>query len=205
MVLKVPNFIFVSLQSIVHLASALPLIWLYFAIPSGQLGGDPVQGLTHFLGLGAIRLLLLSLCITPLAKFFSMAKLLRLRRPLGLWCFTYASLHFAVWIALDLQFYWGLIGEEIVKRNYLLVGFLAWLILLPLAITSIPALQRRMKIYWKKLHHWVYLVALLAPIHYFMSVKSDIIEPSIYLTIALLLLGFRYKTLFKYFLNRGKK
>ncbi|MGI1679731.1 MAG: protein-methionine-sulfoxide reductase heme-binding subunit MsrQ [Cellvibrionaceae bacterium] len=199
MVLKIPNFIFVFLKLALHIGSALPIIWLYFAIPTDKLGGDPVQGLTHFLGLGAIRLLLLSLCITPIAKQFKLGKLLRLRRPLGLWCFAYATLHFAVWIVLDIQFYWGLIGEEIIKRNYLLIGFLAWLILLPLAITSIPTFQRVMKGYWKKLHNWIYLVALLAPIHFFWSVKSEMIEPCIYLVIALGLLVFRHKTLLKYF------
>ncbi|MGH1470572.1 MAG: protein-methionine-sulfoxide reductase heme-binding subunit MsrQ [Cellvibrionaceae bacterium] len=199
MVLKIPNFIFIFLRIAVHIGSTLPIVWLYFAIPADKLGGDPVQGLTHFLGLGAIRLLLLSLCITPLAKHLKLGQLLRLRRPLGLWCFVYATLHFAVWIVLDLQFYWGLIAEEIVKRNYLLVGFLAWLILLPLAITSIPALQRAMKRYWKKLHHWVYLVSLLATIHFFWSVKSEIIEPIIYMIITVVLLSFRYKTLLKLF------
>ncbi len=200
MVLKIPNVIFILLRIAVHVGSALPILWLYFvAIPEDGLGGDPVQGLTHFLGLGAIRLLLLSLLITPLAKQFKLGQLLRLRRPLGLWCFAYATLHLAVWVILDIQFDWGLIGGEIVKRNYLLVGFLAWLILLPLAATSTPAIQRVMRGYWKKLHQWVYLVALLAPIHFFWSVKSEIIEPSIYIVFSLVLLSLRYKTLLKPF------
>jgi sulfoxide reductase heme-binding subunit YedZ len=186
-----------TLHLAVHLGSLLPLVWLFLAIPQGRLGGDPVQELTHFLGKGAIHLLYLSLCVTPLARTLRMGQLLRLRRPLGLWCFAYASLHFAVWIVLDLQFYWGLIGQEIVERNYLLVGFLAWVILLALAITSIPRIMRAMKTRWKKLHNWIYLVAVLAPIHFLWSVKSGIIEPGIYLAIALFLLWLRRDRLLK--------
>lgn len=185
------------LQVAVHVGSFLPLVWLALAIPQGRLGGDPVQELTHFLGKGAIHLLFLSLCVTPLAKKLKMGQLLRLRRPLGLWCFAWASLHFAVWIVLDLQFYWGLIGAEIVERNYLLVGFVAWLVLLILAITSIPKIMRRMGPRWKKLHNWIYLVAVLAPVHYLWAVKSGVIEPGIYLAIALGLLWFRRDRLLK--------
>jgi len=199
-VLKTPNIVFILLRIAVHIGSALPILWLYFvAIPGDKLSSDPVQGLTHFLGLGAIRLLLLSLCITPIAKQFKLGKLLRLRRPLGLWCFAYATLHFSVWVILDIQFDWGLIAGEIIERNYLLVGFLAWIILLSLAATSIPVIQRAMRSSWKKLHNWIYLVALLAPIHFFWSVKSEIIEPSVYIIFALVLLSLRYKTLLKHF------
>lgn len=186
-----------TLHLAVHLGAVIPLLWLLLAIPQGRLGGDPVQELTHFLGKGAIHLLLLSLCVTPLAKKLKMGQLLRLRRPLGLWCFAWASLHFAVWIVLDLQFYWGLIGQEIIERNYLLVGFTAWLILLALAVTSIPKIMRAMKSRWKKLHNWIYLVAVLAPVHYLWAVKSGIIEPGIYLAIALVLLWFRKDRLLK--------
>jgi len=155
-----------ALQGLVHLSSLLPLLWLYWAFYQDKLGGDPVQYITHFLGLGALRLLLLSLCINPLAKYFSAARLLKLRRPLGLWCFAWASLHFCTWITLDLQFFWSLIGEEIVKRNYLLIGFSAWSILFFLTITSLPKIRRAMGRTWKKLHNWVYFVAVLVAIHF---------------------------------------
>lgn len=180
-----------TLQVAVHIGSLLPLIWLFLAIPQGKLGGDPVQELTHFLGKGAIHLLYLTLAVTPVAKWLKMGQLIRLRRPLGLWCFAWASLHFSVWIVLDLQFYWSLIGEEILERNYLLVGFSAWLILLALAVTSIPRIMRAMKTRWKKLHNWIYLVAVLAPIHFMWSVKSGLIEPGIYLAVAVFLLWLR--------------
>ncbi|WP_460241608.1 protein-methionine-sulfoxide reductase heme-binding subunit MsrQ [Aurantivibrio infirmus] len=191
-----------GLQIFCHIASVTPLCWLCWAFFQDRLGGDPVQYITHFLGLGALRLLLLSLCITPCAKFFSAARLLKLRRPLGLWCFAWASLHFAVWISLDLQFFWSLIGEEIVERNYLLVGFGAWLILLSLALTSLPQLRRVMGRAWKKLHNWIYLVTILAVVHFLWAVKSGYIEPGIYILVALILLLLRKDVLLKYFVKK---
>jgi len=128
---------------------------------------------------------------------------LRLRRPLGLWCFTWACCHFGIWIAFDWQLNWGLMGEEIVKRNYILVGFTAWLILLVLAITSIPKLQRSMGSAWKKLHNWIYLVAILAPIHFLWSVKSGLVDPLVYLIIALFLLWFRRERFMKPWRRKG--
>lgn len=189
-----PPFVFKTLHVSVHIGALAPLIWLYVALTQNKLGGEPLQALEHFLGMGALRLLLLTLFITPFAKKFKLGRLLRLRRPLGLWCFAWATLHFSVWIVFDLQFFWGLIGEELIKRNYILVGFIAWLILLALAITSIPTLLRAMGSKWKKLHNWLYLVAILGPLHYLWSVKSGLIEPLIYFAIALILLWFRRDT-----------
>lgn len=194
-----------ALQILIHFSSLLPLFWLYWAFYQDNLGGDPVQYITHFLGLGALRLLLLSLCITPFAKYFSAARLLKLRRPLGLWCFTWASLHFCTWLALDLQFFWGLIGEEIVKRNYLLLGFSAWLILFFLTITSLPNIRRAMGRTWKKLHNWIYFVAILVVIHFLWAVKSGYIEPGIYIVLTLLLLAPRKEILLKYLLPSTRR
>lgn len=190
-------YFFRALHLSAHLFSFLPIVWLYIATTQNRLGGEPLQAIEHFLGIGALRLLLLTLCITPIAKSLKAGRLLRLRRPLGLWCFTWASCHFAIWITFDLQFFWGLIGEEIIKRNYILVGFIAWLILLALAVTSIPTLQRAMGTAWKKLHNWVYLVAILGCIHYLWSVKSGSIEPIVYLVIACFLLWLRRQQLLR--------
>lgn len=191
------------LTTLLHiLAHAVPfayLAWLVWVIFTGGFGADPVQGMTHYLGMGTLRLLLLTLTVTPLARYAKMPGLIKVRRPLGLWCFTYACLHFSVWITLDLQFMWGLIGEEIVKRTYLLVGFSAWVILLLLAVTSFKKLQRRMGSAWKKLHHWIYLCILLGCLHFIWAKKSGLIEPGIYFALAFFLLAFRYKILLKPF------
>ena len=179
------------LQVLVHAGSLAPLLWLFWAIPEGRLGGDPVQELIHYLGLGGLRLLMLSLLVTPLVRWTRKPLLNRLRRPLGLWAFAWVTLHFAAWISLDLIFAWSLIGEEIVKRTYILVGFTVWLILLALAVTSIPRLVRALGRRWKKLHRLVYPAVILACIHFWWSLKSGWIEPAIYLLICLILLSFR--------------
>ena len=180
----------------VHVGSFVPLAWLFWALPAGKFGGDPVEELIHFLGIGALRLLLLTLCITPLARYFRYPPLIRLRRPLGLWCFGWASVHFACWLTLDLGLMWGLIGEEIVKRTYILLGFSVWLILTALAVTSIPRLVKALGRRWKSLHRLIYPALILACVHFWWSVKSGWFEPAIYLTLALLLIAPRVRKLF---------
>ncbi|MCK9563142.1 MAG: sulfoxide reductase heme-binding subunit YedZ, partial [Bacteroidales bacterium] len=166
------------LRVAVHLGALLPLTWLVYAVPRGTLGGDPVQALIHFFGLGALRLLLLALLVSPLVKVLRFSPLLRLRRPLGLWCFVWASLHVASWAALDLGLDWRLVGAELVERTYILLGFLAWLILAVLAVTSIPALVRRLGRRWKRLHQLSYPALLLVCVHFWWSVKSGWLEPA---------------------------
>ncbi|WP_066967284.1 sulfite oxidase heme-binding subunit YedZ [Microbulbifer sp. Q7] len=180
-----------TLQIGVHLGALLPLLWLFVAISQGRLGGDPVKELIHYLGMGAIRLLLLTLLVSPLAKSLHFGQLNRLRRPLGLWCFAWATLHFLTWLALDLGLDWSLIGGELVKRTYILLGFSAWLMLLALAITSFPALLKKMGRNWKKLHGLLYIVVLLACWHFWWSVKSGWIEPAVYFGVAIILLAWR--------------
>ncbi|WP_250462159.1 protein-methionine-sulfoxide reductase heme-binding subunit MsrQ [Microbulbifer litoralis] len=183
----------VALQVAVHLGAAAPLLWLFFAIQQGALGGDPVEALIHFLGLGALRLLMLTLLVSPLASSLSFGQLNRLRRPLGLWCCVWALLHFGAWLAFELAFDWSLIATELVERSYILVGFAALLLLLALAVTSLPALMRRMGRNWKKLHGFIYPLVLLACWHFWWSLKSGWVEPAIYLAIAIFLLSLRRK------------
>ncbi|WP_439135049.1 protein-methionine-sulfoxide reductase heme-binding subunit MsrQ [Pseudomaricurvus sp.] len=185
----------VTLRCLVHIGALLPLLWLFWAVPQGLLGADPVKELIHFLGMGALRLLLLTLCVSPLAKWLKFGLLMRLRRPLGLWCFVWASLHFSTWLALDLAFDWSLIGEELIKRTYILVGFVALLLLLALAITSTPRILRAMGRNWKKLHSSIYLITVLACVHFWWSVKSGWIEPAIYFAFAVGLLWLRRKNI----------
>ncbi len=159
------------LQAGVHAGSLLPLLWLFWALPAGRFGGDPVPELIHYLGLGGLRLLILTLSVTPLVRWSGKPLLNRLRRPLGLWAFVWVTLHFAAWISLDLIFAWALIGQEIVKRSYILIGFAVWLILLVLAVTSIPRLVRAMGRRWKFLHRLIYPAAILGCIHFWWSLR----------------------------------
>lgn len=156
-----------------------------------QLGGDPVEALLHFTGISAFNLLLLCLCISPLAKLLRASPLMKFRRLLGLYAFAFASAHLLTYILFELQLEWYLLGSEIVKRPYITVGFLAWTILLLLALTSPKAAQHRLGRNWQKLHNWVYPAGGLVALHYIWSVKSDILQPTLYIGLLLILLIFR--------------
>ncbi|GAB2517078.1 protein-methionine-sulfoxide reductase heme-binding subunit MsrQ [Lysobacter humi (ex Lee et al. 2017)] len=182
---------------VVHLAALAPAIWLALQVwrelrtGSGALGADPVAAIEHFLGLWALRLLLVTLAISPLRQLTGQAVLLRFRRMLGLYAFFYATLHFAAYLALDLRGYWTDIFAEIAKRPYITVGFVAWLLLVPLALTSTRRAMQALGRRWGQLHRLVYLIAVLAVLHFWWLVKSDIREPALYAALLALLLGWR--------------
>ncbi|MGY1409292.1 MULTISPECIES: protein-methionine-sulfoxide reductase heme-binding subunit MsrQ [unclassified Luteimonas] len=155
------------------------------------LGPDPVAAIEHELGLWALRLLLLTLAVTPLRQLSGQVVLMRFRRMLGLYAFAYASLHLSAYLALDLRGWWALVFEEIVKRPYITVGFAAWLLLVPLAVTSTRGWMRRLGRNWGRLHRVVYAVAALAVLHFWWIVKSDYREPLLYAAILASLLGWR--------------
>jgi sulfoxide reductase heme-binding subunit YedZ len=179
----------------IHLAALLPIINAYYLAFTDQLGADPVEAIIHFTGIGAFNLLLLSLAITPVSKRFKLSLLLKVRRLVGLYSFVYAFFHLANFLVFEVQFDWVLFINEIIKRPYITVGMAGLLILFSLAVTSISLLKRRMGKRWQKLHNWVYLAVALVGIHFYWSVKSEIIEPSIYLLITLVLLSLRFKKL----------
>ncbi len=129
--------------------------------------------------------------VTPLRQLTGQSGLLRFRRMLGLYAFFYATLHLSVYLGLDLRGYWTQIFEEIVKRPYITVGFAAWLLLVPLAITSTQGWMRRLGRRWGQLHKLVYAIGVLAVLHFWWLVKSDIREPLLYAAILAVLLGWR--------------
>ncbi|WP_035385008.1 protein-methionine-sulfoxide reductase heme-binding subunit MsrQ [Ferrimonas futtsuensis] len=187
-----------ALKTLLHLGFLLPLAYLWLAVQAGAAGGDPVQYVIHFLGMGAIHGLILSLLVSPLAKGLKMGGLMRVRRLVGLWAFAYALLHVAAFLGLDLLGDVGLLLGEIVKRPYILVGMAALLILIALAATSTSAMQRRLGRRWQTLHNWVYLAAVLVPVHFWWSVKSGWYEPALYLLACLGLLAWRRKRIVLY-------
>ncbi|ATA25659.1 sulfoxide reductase heme-binding subunit YedZ [Brenneria goodwinii] len=182
------------LKIILHLAAFLPLPWLILAVDQGWFSADPAKDIQHFTGRMALKLLLASLLIAPLARYGRQPLLIRCRRPIGLWCFAWATLHLVSYSLLELGLnHLTLLGEELIARPYLTLGLVSWLILLALALTSPRIVMRKLGSRWQKLHNFVYLVAILAPIHYLWSVKTLSPQPILYALLALLLLLLRYK------------
>lgn len=184
----------VWLKVVLHLAGVLPLLWLFWAGSQGYFSADPAKDIQHFTGRMALKFLLGSLLITPLARYAKQPLLIRTRRLLGLWCFAWASLHLVSYSLLELGISnLALLGQELVTRPYLTLGIISWLVLLALALTSTQAAQRKLGRNWQRLHNFVYLVAILAPIHYLWSVKVLSPPPLIYAALACILLAWRYK------------
>ena len=182
------------LKVALHLAGLLPFLWLFWAINSGGLSADPVKDIQHFTGRMALKFLLAALLVTPLARYAKQPLLIRTRRLLGLWCFAWATLHLTSYALLELGIHnLGLLGRELITRPYLTLGITSWIILFALTLTSTQAAQRKLGKRWQLLHNFVYLVAILAPIHYLWSVKILSPQPIIYALLALLLLACRYK------------
>ncbi len=187
-----------ALKSVIHLVSSGLLINLYYLAITDQLGGDPVEEVLHFTGMGAINLLLLSLMITPVIQRFKWHWLLKIRRLVGLYSFTYVLCHMLSFLAFEVQFDGSLFIDEIVERPYITVGMAGFVLLTLLAITSTSAIKRSMGKRWQQLHYWVYLAAILAVIHFYLSVKSEIIEPSVYLLCVVVLLSFRKQKILRW-------
>lgn len=182
------------LKGALHAAAGLPLLWLIGAVVQGELSADPAKDIQHFTGRMALKLLFATLAVTPLARYGKQPLLIRCRRLLGLWCFAWATLHLTSYALLELGIAnLSLLGQEVVNRPYLTLGALCWLLLLALAATSLQSTQRALGKNWQRLHNAIYLVAILAPIHYIWSVKTLSPQPILYALCALLLLLLRYK------------
>lgn len=183
-------------KPLLFVASALPLLWLLaraFGLAGLGLGANPVDELQDRLGEWSLRLLLATLCVTPLAVTLRKPWLMGLRRMLGLYAFTYLALHFLTWLLLDQWFDVRAIGADIVKRPYITVGFAAFCLLVPLAVTSTRRWMRRLGARWHRLHRLVYPAAILGCTHYWWQVKADWREPALYAAALTLLLAWRIK------------
>lgn len=150
---------------------------------------NPIRELEIETGLWTLRMLAITLAVTPVRQTFGWNWIGKYRRMLGLFTFFYASVHLSMWAGVDWFFAWGDMGKEIVKHKYILIGMTTWLILLPLAITSTKGWIKRLGKRWTKLHRLVYVAAITGTIHYLWAVKKDTFFPVVYLaTFALLLL-----------------
>lgn len=158
----------------------------------GQLGANPVEFVQHATGDWVLRFLIFTLAITPLRKILNLPELIRYRRMLGLFAFFYVCLHFLTYIGPDQSFDLAGMGKDIEKRRYITVGFLGFVLLIPLAVTSTAGWVRRLGgRRWRNLHRAIYLTAICGVIHYYWLVKSDIREPLLYGAIVGILLLWR--------------
>jgi sulfoxide reductase heme-binding subunit YedZ len=183
------------IKPLVFVACSLPaLLLLYRALQLGgsDLGTNPVETIQDAMGQWGLRLLVITLAITPLRDWVGATWLISLRRMLGLYAFFYVLLHFLTWLILDQGLYWAGIVSDISKRPFITIGFAALLLLVPLAITSTNGMMRRLGRRWKTLHRLIYPIALLAVWHYYWQVKADVREPLVYLSIVAVLLGWRW-------------
>lgn len=166
-----------------HAVGLFPLAWLLFDFWFGFLGPEPIRAMILRTGKAAIIMLTLSLAATPAGIIFGWKQAAVVRRPLGLYAFMYVCLHLSIFVWLDYGFMMTLIIEEIIKRRYAVVGFVAFLLLIPLALTSTKGSQRRLGKRWQSLHQLVYLVGVLAVIHYIWLVKNAYTQPLIFAAI----------------------
>jgi sulfoxide reductase heme-binding subunit YedZ len=166
----------------------LPLGFLGLGIYREDLGPNPVEYLTHETGAWALRLLLVTLAITPVRRFTGWRRPVLFRRMLGLFSFFYACLHLLIWLWLDRELLWGSMWADILKRPYVTVGFVAFLMLLSLALTSNAFSMRRLGRRWKTLHRLAYVAAALGILHFIWLVKADLLQPMIYLVVFLVLM-----------------
>jgi sulfoxide reductase heme-binding subunit YedZ len=188
-------------QLFVHIAALIPLAWLIYDTLTDNLTFNPIQAATLRTGRYAIILLVLSLACTPINTIFGFRQAIKVRRALGLYAFMYAGIHFLIFLGVDYGFDLGLIFKEIITKRYIIAGFTAGLILLPLAITSTKGWMKRLGIRWKQLHKLVYIAGLLAVTHYIWVVKTDYRLPlSIGLILVLLLIA-RIPSFRKYLAN----
>ncbi len=175
----------------VYLVGALPPVAFFIMGLTGGLGVEPIKALEHELGELSLQFLVLGLAVTPLRRFTRL-NLLRFRRAIGLLTFYYVSCHLLVWLVLDVQIV-SQIWADIVKRPYITVGMAAFVLMVPLALTSNDGLVRRLGAKWRSLHKLVYAVALLGGLHYLMLVKGFQIEPLVYMAIITALLAARIR------------
>lgn len=180
-----------GIKPAVFIVSLLPLAWLVFAVFTDRLGANPLDELNDELGEWALRFLILTLAITPLRKLTGMNWLIRLRRMLGLYVFFYAVLHLFAYLWLDKFFYWPEIIADVIKRPFITVGMLALFLLIPLAVTSTNGMMKRLGRWWARLHKLIYVIAVLAFLHFLLLVKFDTREPLIYGAIIGVLLFYR--------------
>jgi len=178
------------ISAAVWLAGAAPLVWFVVQGFTGDLSANPIQYILRQLGVWALRFIVITLSMGPVSKLLKAPVIIRYRRRVGLWAFAYVCLHLTTYIGVDQLFDWATIWKDIVKRPYITIGMAAFVMLLPLAITSLDRLRRKLgPRRWKRLHQAIYLIAPMGAVHYFLLVKADHRPPLVYGAIIAVLLA----------------
>ncbi len=173
--------------------SLIPFLIIIYKIYSDKLGPEPVKEITHYTGEWTLIFICLTLLMSPLKSFTNLTIWINIRRMLGLFVFFYATLHMLTYVVIDYRLDFSSIFKDILTKKFIFVGFAAWLMLLPLAITSSKKAMLILKDKWKKLHRLIYLISILGVVHFIWLVKKDLTEPLIYASIIFVLLLLRFK------------
>ena len=182
----------------IFILSTIPFIIITYKIFFNKLGPEPVKEITHFTGEWTLIFICLTLAMSPLKKFTNLNFWIKVRRMLGLFVFFYASLHLLTYVGIDYRFSWQPIFDDVVKKKYIFVGFAAWILLIPLAVTSTQKMMLILKQYWKKLHRLIYVIAILGSLHFIWLSKTIYFKPLIYFVLitVLLVLRINFKKIF---------
>ena len=175
----------------VFILSTIPFLIIIYKIFFNKLGPEPVKEITHFTGEWTLIFICLTLAMSPLKKLTNLNFWVKGRRILGLFVFFYASLHLLTYVGIDYRFSWQPIFDDVVKKKYIFVGFAAWLLLIPLTLTSSQKMMLLLKQNWKKLHRLIYVIAILGSLHFIWLSKTIYFKPLIYFVIITFLLFLR--------------
>ena len=175
----------------IFILSTIPFLIIIYKIFFNKLGPEPVKEITHFTGEWTLIFICLTLAMSPLKKLTNLNFWTKGRRMLGLFVFFYASLHLLTYVGIDYRFSWQPIFDDVVKKKYIFVGFAAWLLLIPLTLTSSQKMMLLLKQNWKKLHRLIYVIAILGSLHFIWLSKTIYFKPLIYFVIITILLFLR--------------
>ena len=180
-------------KTVVFILITIPFLFIFYKIYFNKLGPEPVKEITHFTGEWTLIFICLTLSMTPLKRLTNLNIWISFRRMLGLFVFFYASLHLLTYIGIDYRFNLQPILDDVLKKKYIFIGFAAWVLLLPLVITSSQMMMKLLKNNWKKLHRLIYVIAIFGALHYIWLSKTIFFRPLVYLVIILVLLALRIR------------
>ena len=178
----------------IFILCTIPFLFIFYKILFSKLGPEPVKEITHFTGEWTLIFICLTLGMSPLKRFTNLSIWISFRRMLGLFIFFYATLHLLTYIGLDYRFDWNPIFDDVIKKKYVFIGFAAWLLMVPLAITSSQKMIKLLRNNWKKIHRLIYVIAIFGSFHYIWLSKTIFFKPLIYFIIIVVLLLLRIKT-----------